>query len=81
MRTITCEIDSETMTAMAETTGNEKLYAALGYLMSWNETFPLVHIYATTGPEITAIYRREAEGPVGYAIGAVWHGDHFGMHS
>lgn len=65
--------------------GDEHIRAALGYLSLWNwSSYPYVDIVLMGSEgemELIANYRKEAGGPIGYAIGAVWHGDHFGFHS
>lgn len=84
-RTITLNLDAVTKTEIAEITGHDKLHAALGYLSVWNMSF--AHVTISGGvfdgnPELLATYRADADAPsVGYTIGAVWHGDHFGFHS
>lgn len=83
-RNITLTLNAVDMTEIAEITGHDKLYTALGYLMQWNMTFPHVTIGGGSydgAPELYAIYRKELNGPIGYSIGAVWHDDHFGFHS
>ena len=84
-RTITLNMDAVTKTWIAEITGHDKLNNALGYLSGWNMTLPHVTISGGVfdgNPELLAIYRADADATsVGYAIGAVWHGDHFGFHS
>lgn len=91
MRTITMSLEPERLTEIANITGNAALFEAIGYLAQWNLTHPQVHImggiYDGT-PEISAVYRKEAGGPITYNIGAVWHWDdaeqtkgHFGFHS
>jgi hypothetical protein len=84
MRNITSTIDAETMTEIVQITGHTAFYEAVGYLSMWNMSFPYVHIQAGIydgAPEITATYRREDRGLIGYQIAAVWHDDHFGFHS
>lgn len=85
--------DAETMTSIAEITGNAELFKAIGYLSSWNTTgHKYVEIIAGVYdgiPEIIATYRGEERGPITYQIGAVWHpapagssdDGHFGFHS
>jgi hypothetical protein len=96
-RTIRFGIAAETLTAIAEITGNQALHHAIGYLTQWNLAHPFCEIiggvYDGT-PELVATYRKEERGPITYQIGAVWHegkaidgmtGDtvagHFGFHS
>lgn len=83
-RTITSTLNAVDITEIAQITGNEALYKAIGYLTMWNLTFPSVHIQGGIYdgvPEIIATYRREDRGPIGYQIAAVWHDGHFGFHS
>lgn len=58
---------------------------ALGYLSLWNwADYPHVDIVLMGregSMELAAYYRKEAGGPAGYVIGAVWHGERFGFHS
>lgn len=66
--------------------GDQKpVLEALGYLSMWNrEAYPVVNIVLVGergSMELIACYRVEENGPIGYSIGAVWHGDHFGFHS
>lgn len=82
-RTIELSINPDTMVAIAEITGNAELFKAIGYLSQWNLSLAKVHILGGVydgNPEIIATYWRD-DGSVGYQIGAVWHGDHFGFHS
>lgn len=62
---------------------NEReVYRALGYLSTWNMSYPIVKIWIDTKHnEITAVYFREEGADCGYSIAAVWHGEHFGFHS
>jgi hypothetical protein len=86
-RTIELAIDSDTMVSIAEITGNQELFNAIGYLSQWN--LPLAKVRLLGGvydgnPELTATYWRYNgidPQPIAYQIGAVWHGDHFGFHS
>ena len=64
--------------------GDEPIRKAIGYLSLWNwSRYPRVDIVLMGREgalELIASYR-EKEDQVGYAICAVWHGDHFGFHS
>ena len=84
-RIIDLRIDAVTLTEISNACGgNKQLFLALGYLIQWNMSFGHVTITGYVDedcPEMTAVYRREAGGDVGYVIGAIWHGDHFGFHS
>lgn len=65
-------------------TNRLEVQKALGYLSSWcidSNTYPKVYLFVSAKEqEITATYYK-ADGKVGYVIGAVWHGEHFGFHS
>lgn len=77
-------IDAVTATEIREITGSQPFYEALGYLASWNMTFRYVRITGCLyegNPELIATYKNDPNGPIGYQIGAVWHGEHFGFHS
>jgi len=83
-RTIRFGIPADTVTAIAEITGNEAFFHAVGYLSTWSLSHAHCEIIGGVydgNPEIIATYRRHADGPITYQIGAVWHGDHFGFHS
>lgn len=81
MRSIQLNISSEDMIQIAEIIGTwDKLWCAIGYLSSWNMTFPTVNIYRDGDTDMVAVYLNE-QGKRGYVIGAVWHDDHYGFHS
>jgi hypothetical protein len=84
MRNIELHLSSEDMIQIAEDIGTwDKLWTAIGYLSSWNLSYPTVHIYRETGyrnTDLYAVYSDEA-GDTKYVIGAVWHGEHYGFHS
>lgn len=77
-------LDAVTAHQIREVTGSQRFHEALGYLSSWNMTYGYVRITGgiySGNPELIATYKDEANGPVCYQIGAVWHDDHFGFHS
>lgn len=77
-------LDADTIINIAEITGNDELFKAIGYLSTWGITYPFCEIIGGVydgNPELVATYRREERGPIAYQIGAVWHADHFGFHS
>lgn len=83
-RSIDIMLDAVTMHQIRELTGSQRFFVALGYLTSWNMTFGYVRItggFYNGNPELIATYKDDETAPVGYCIGAVWHGDHFGFHS
>lgn len=59
-------------------------YAAIGYLSSWNMTFPTVDIYphghSETNTDLLAVYKRE-DGTVGYTLAAIWQETYYSFHS
>ena len=61
-----------------------EFYAAIGYLSSWNMTFPTVDIYphghGDSNTDILAVYKRE-DGTVGYTIAAIWQETYYSFHS
>jgi hypothetical protein len=81
-RTITINLTGEDMIQVAESIGTwDKLWQAIGYLSSWNMSYPNVVIYREPkSPDLVAVYS-DTERNVKYVIGAVWHDDHYGFHS
>ena len=45
-RTITLHVNAVEMTQMIEATARTEVFAALGYLSQWNQTFPIVDIFS-----------------------------------
>ncbi len=86
-RTVTHGYTPDQFTQLCAVCSPGNVFQAIGYLSTWGmEAHPHVNlgIMASNEPgacEILAYYRKEPGGPVTYAIGAVWHGDHFGFHS
>lgn len=75
--------DSVTQASIREHVGQLEFYRAVGYLSTWNMTFPEVKLYYDAKQcEITASYYT-ATGELGYCIGAVWNETtkQFGFHS
>lgn len=80
-RTVNLNITSEDMITIAESIGTwDKLWAAIGYLSTWNQSYPKVCIYRDRDNDLVAVYHKE-DGERAYVIGAVWHDDHYGFHS
>lgn len=80
-RTININLSSEDMIQIAESIGTwDKLCHAIGYLSSWNLSFPTCNIFRDGETDLVAVYK-DAEGQRQYVIGAVWHGEHYGFHS
>ncbi len=80
-RTIIINLTNEDMIEIAESIGTwDKLWTAIGYLSTWNLSYPTVNIHRDRGDDLYAIYVNN-EGETGYVIGAVWHGEHYGFHS
>lgn len=68
---------------LREQVGVKEFNNAVGYLSTWNMTFPEVRLfYNARELEITASYYDE-HGTLGYCIGAVFNRDtkQFGFHS
>jgi hypothetical protein len=81
-RTVTINMDAVQATQIEQITGYQELMAAIGYLSTWNMTFPRVEIFVqdVESPELLAVYK-DAGAKRGYTIGAVWNGTKFGFHS
>jgi hypothetical protein len=80
-RTINLNLSSEDIVHFAETIGLDKLWGAIGYLSTWNLDYHKVAINRDGRSEdLVAVYWKP-DNTVGYVIGAVWHGDHYGFHS
>jgi hypothetical protein len=79
-RTVNILLDSTTITSMKINTTPQEWNAAIGYLATWNLTFPTCIIRADGDTDMVAVYYDE-QGKHGYTIGAVWHEDHYGFHS
>lgn len=73
-------IDTTERTQMQHATNHDEWFRAIGYLSTWNMSFPTVEIRAEGGTDMVAVYKDE-EDNVRYVIGAVWHNDHYGFHS
>lgn len=76
--------NSEKVTELLQGDRRKEVYAALGYLSTWaieSGSYPTAVIWIAEDGEITATYR-EADGCVGYTIGAVWHDEvgRYGFH-
>lgn len=79
-RQTTIYMDAVQMTAMRNATDAKEWMLAVGYLSTWNLTFPSCAIYPDGETDMVAVYYNEA-GERTYVIGAVWHGEHYGFHS
>ena len=79
-RTVTLSIDAVVINTMQTLTGRDEWHKAIGYLSTWNMGYPGVNIMAESDTDLLAVYM-DAAGHTQYAIGAVWHGDHYGFHS
>lgn len=80
VRTTIIHIDAVERTRMQAATDHDEWFRAIGYLATWNMTFPTVEIRADGETDLVAVYRDE-EGNIGYVIGAVWHDGRYGFHS
>ena len=75
--------DSVVQSTLRERVGRSEFYRAVGYLSTWNMTYPHVKLYYNARElEITASYY-DAFGTLGYCIGAVFNdtSKQFGFHS
>jgi hypothetical protein len=80
-RTAEIHLSSDDMIQIAEAIGSwEKLQGAIGYLSTWNLTYPRVGIHRDGDTDLTAVYLDGNEDRQ-YVIGAVWHDTHYGFHS
>lgn len=79
-RTVQINIHAVDVSGIINRTDRQEYYKAIGYLSSWNLSFPKVVIWADSEGDLVANYLNE-DGTIGYVIGAVWHEDHFGFHS
>lgn len=81
-REVRLNFGSEDVTKVAELAGYHPLQIAIGYLSTWNFTFPKVEISIVdkVNPELVAVYFT-ADGVRGYVIGAVWQEGYFSYHS
>jgi hypothetical protein len=80
-RQVTLNLTSEDMITIAEHIGEwDKLWHAIGYLSTWNLSFPSVTIFRDGDTDLVAVYK-DAAGQRQYVIGAVWHDTHYGFHS
>ena len=80
MRTVELNLTSEDMITIAESIGTwDKLWEAIGYLSTWNLSYPSVNIFKDRDNDLVAVYFKDGDRM--YTIGAVWHDDHYGYHS
>lgn len=81
-RTIKLNINAVEMTELHAATDAAQVFAAIGYLSTWNMTFPHLTIFKDGKTDLVAAYRKE-DGTQGYVIGAVWNATtgKFGFHS
>lgn len=79
-RQTTFAFNAAELTSLMMETDPREVMGALGYLATWNYTYPKCCICITDTTDMVADYY-DAEGKLRYSIGAVWHGDHFGFHS
>lgn len=79
-RNVFIHIDVTKQTQMQNATDHNEWFRAVGYLSTWNMSFPTVEILANGERDMMAVYKDENNN-LGYVIGAVWDGDHYGFHS
>jgi hypothetical protein len=74
LRTVAIYLDSEQVSKLSEAVGQQALYMALGYLSTWNQSFPHVDIYRDFHSEadMVAVYKNE-DGSRGFTMGAIWN--------
>jgi hypothetical protein len=78
-RTLNLHFADDTLTRIAEITGNKELFQAIGYLSQWGMGSANYAVCEIIGgvydgtPELIATYRAEERGPITYQIGAIWH--------
>lgn len=81
MRETRFEFNAVELTQLKENTDPHEVMKALGYLATWNLTYPMCRIWVNHDQtELTATYHNDRDHQM-YVIGAVWHEDHFGFHS
>ena len=84
-RQVVVHLDATQQTQIREVAGADAFNRAIGYLSTWNMSFPVVEIYADRElPDLVAhFYRLDTSNQQvhAYTIGAVWHDDHYGFHS
>lgn len=80
IRTVAININAVEIAKICNNVGEDKFNAAIGYLSTWNYTYPKVIIYAEDDRDLVAVYKT-ADDSTGYVIGAIWHDDHYGFHS
>jgi hypothetical protein len=80
MRTVELNLTSEDMITIDESIGTwDKLWDAIGYLSTWNLSYPVVNIFKDRDNDLVAVYFKDGDRM--YTIGAVWHDGHYGYHS
>jgi hypothetical protein len=80
-RTITLNFNEvENMELHREIGEPEFVEQAIGYLSTWNMTFPRVVISRDGPTDLIAHYYHE-DGTHGYTIGVIWHDNHYSYHS
>jgi len=80
-RSIELNLSNEDMIQIAESIGTwDMLWTAIGYLSSWNMSYPTCRIFRDGDTDLVAAYF-DADNQRRYVIGAVWHGEHYGFHS
>ena len=80
IRTVSININPLEVAKICGKVGEDNFNRAIGYLATWNYTYPSVTIYADDETDLVAVYRSK-DDEIGYVIGAVWHDDHYGFHS
>lgn len=87
MREINYDFNAVELNILQHATDHRQVEVALGYLSTWNMSFPVVRIFLTRDHEITACYYKsphdDGSDKASYAICAVWREDErkFSFHS
>lgn len=80
MRTVELNLTNVDMITIADSIGTwDKLWEAIGYLSSWNLSYPVVNIFKDRDNDLVAVYFKDGDRV--YTIGAVWNGTGYGYHS
>jgi len=82
-RQVAINLSDSQMIEIAEITGSWELpWNAIGYLSTWNMSYPYVTIFkdGENTADLVAVYK-DVQGERKYVIGAVWHDGHYGFHS
>lgn len=80
-RTTHFSFNAEELSSLKQNTDAREVLKVLGYLSTWNLTFPTCRIYIDDDrTSLTATYHNDRDH-LEYVIGAVWGGECFTTHS